>query len=56
MAQHSLRSWFDPDLYGSESEEEVKEEPKTVCCPTSFQEPKIVKRSAPPDFTALKDP
>jgi len=39
----SESSWFDPDLYGSESEAEVVEEPKPR------------GRNAPPDYEALKE-
>ncbi|CAE7490074.1 ppsD [Symbiodinium natans] len=40
----SESSWYDPDLYGSESEPEKEEE----------QKPVVRKKDLPPDFTALK--
>ncbi|CAE7896087.1 PKS19 [Symbiodinium microadriaticum] len=41
----SESSWYDPELYGSESEPEKEEEKKPI----------VRKKDLPPDFTALKE-
>jgi len=41
----SESSWYDPELYGSESESEKEEEKKPI----------VRKKDLPPDFTALKE-